>query len=70
MWYIPYKKLLWSLSDLDNQSENSADRGQILSISKVNSCSIEQGNGEICTVQPGLQQIYSKSDSLPGSLSC
>jgi len=37
-----------------------------LSILKVNSCSIDQGSGEIWTVQTDLQQIYSKSDSLLG----
>jgi len=35
-----------------------------LSILKVNSCSIDQDSGEICTAQTDLQQIYSKSDSL------
>ena len=53
-----------SLSDLGNQSENSAGRGQILSILQVNSCSIDQESGEIWTVQTDLQQIYSKSDRL------
>jgi len=53
-----------SLSDLENQSENSTGRGQILSILQVNSCSIDQESGEIWTVQTDLQQIYSKSDSL------
>jgi hypothetical protein len=36
-----------SLSDLGNQSENSAVRDQILPIFKVNSCSVDQGSGEI-----------------------
>ena len=36
-----------SLSDLDNRSENLTGRGQILSILKVNSCSIDRKNGEI-----------------------
>src|SRR6266571_333353 len=53
-----------SLSDLGNRSENSAGRGQILSILKVNSCSIDQESGEIWTVQTDLQQIYPKSDRL------
>jgi hypothetical protein len=34
-----------SLSDLGNRSENSAGRGQILTILKVNSCSIGQKSG-------------------------
>src|SRR5512140_3296691 len=53
-----------SLSDLGNRSENSVGRGQILSILKVNSCSIDQESGEIWTVQTDLQQIYSKPLSL------
>ena len=53
-----------SLSDLGNRSKNSAGRGQILSISKVNSCSIDQESGEIWTVQTDLQQIYPKTDRL------
>jgi hypothetical protein len=53
------------MSDLGNQSENSAGQGQILSILQVNSRSIDQESGEIWTVQTNLQQIYSKSDSLP-----
>ncbi|MGK2905226.1 MAG: hypothetical protein ACSLFH_02610, partial [Desulfuromonadales bacterium] len=36
-----------SLSDLGNPRENSAGRGQILSILKVNSRSIDQESGEI-----------------------
>jgi hypothetical protein len=36
-----------SLSDLENRSENSAGRGQILSILQVNSCSIDQESGEL-----------------------
>jgi hypothetical protein len=36
-----------SLSDLGNPSENLAERGQILSILKVNSRSIDQESGEI-----------------------
>jgi len=35
-----------------------------LSILPVNSCSIDQESGEICTDQTNLQQIYSKPDSL------
>ena len=35
-----------------------------MSILRVNSCSIDQELGEICTVQTDLQQIYSKSDRL------
>jgi hypothetical protein len=53
-----------SLSDLGNRSENSAGRGQILSILQGNSCSIAQKSGEIWTVQTDLQQIYPKSDRL------
>ena len=53
-----------SLSDLGNQSENSAGRGQILSILPVTSCSIDQESGEIWTDQTDLQQISSKPDSL------
>ena len=64
-----------SLSDLKNRSEvvqagkpqsgcsqNSAGRGQIL---PVNSCSIDQKSGEICTGQADLQPISFKSDRLP-----
>ena len=57
-----------SLSDLGNRSENSAGRGQILSILRVNSRSIDQESGEIWTVQTDLQQIYPKSDRLLGLL--
>jgi hypothetical protein len=55
-----------SLSDLGNRSENSAGRGQILSILQGNSCSIAQKSGGIWTVQMELQQIYPKSDRLLG----
>jgi hypothetical protein len=55
-----------SLSDLGNQSENSAGRGQVLSILQGNSCSIAQKSGETWTVQTDLQQIYPKSDRLLG----
>jgi len=53
-----------SLSDLGNRSENSAGRGQILSILQGNSCSIDQKSGGIWTVQTDLQPIYPKSDRL------
>jgi len=53
-----------SLSDLGNRRENSAGRGQILSILQGNSCSITQKSGEIWTDQADLQQIYPKSDRL------
>jgi hypothetical protein len=53
-----------SLSGLGNPCENSAERGQVLSILQVNSCSTDQESGEIWTVQTDLQQIYSKPDSL------
>ncbi len=53
-----------SLSDLKNRSENSAGRGQILSILQVNSRSIDQKSGEIWTGQPDLQPISFKSDRL------
>jgi len=58
-----------SLSDLKNRSENSAGRGQILTILQVNSHSIDQKIGEICTGQADLQPIYFKSDRLlaPGN---
>ena len=46
-----------SLSDLKNRSENSAGRGQILTVLQVNSRSIDQKSGEICTVQADLQPI-------------
>ena len=55
-----------SLSDLGSQSEKSAERGQILSVLQVNSCSINQESGGIWTVQTDLQLIYSKSDRLLG----
>jgi hypothetical protein len=54
-----------SLSDLKNRSENSAGRGQILSILQINSRSIDQKSGEICTGQTDLQPIPFKSDRLP-----
>jgi hypothetical protein len=38
-----------SLSGLKNRSENSAGRGQILTILQVNSRSIDPKSGEICT---------------------
>ena len=44
-----------SLSDLGNRGENSAGRGQILSILQVNSNSIDQESGEIWSVQTDLQ---------------
>ena len=53
-----------SLSDLKNRSENSAGRGQILTILQGNSRSIAQKIGEICTGQPDLQPISFKSDRL------
>jgi hypothetical protein len=53
-----------SLSDLKNRSENSADRGQILTISPGNSRSIAQESGEIWIDQADLQPIYFKSDRL------
>ncbi|MDP3669363.1 MAG: hypothetical protein Q8R69_06720, partial [Telluria sp.] len=52
------------LSDLKNRSENSAGRGQILSILQVNSHSIDQKSGEIWTGQADLQPISFKSDRL------
>jgi len=58
-----------SLSDLKNRSENSAGRGQILSILQVNSCSIDQKSGEIWTGQADLQPISFKSDRLLGRFS-
>ena len=54
------------LSGLGNRSENSAGRGQVLSIMPGNSCSITQKSDEIWTVQTDLQQIYPKSDRLLG----
>ena len=53
-----------SLPDLGNRSENSAGRGQILSILQVNRYSIDQENGKIWSVQTDLQQISPKSDRL------
>jgi hypothetical protein len=53
-----------SLSDLKNRSENLTGRGQILTILQVNSHSIDQKSGEICTGQANLQQISFKSDRL------
>jgi hypothetical protein len=53
-----------SLSDLKNRSENSAGRGQILTISPGNSRSIAQESGEIWIGQADLQPIYFKSDRL------
>ena len=53
-----------SLSDLKNRSENSAGRGQILTILQVNSHSIDQKSGEIWTGQADLQPISFKSDRL------
>jgi predicted RNA binding protein YcfA (HicA-like mRNA interferase family) len=68
-----------SLSDLKNRSvvglagkphsgcsQNSAGRGQILTISPGNSRSIAQESGEIWTGQADLQPIYFKSDRLLG----
>ncbi|TAJ80782.1 MAG: hypothetical protein EPO42_03685 [Gallionellaceae bacterium] len=70
-----------SLSDLKNRSEvvqagkprsgcsqNSAGRGQILSILQVNSHSIDQKSGEICTGQTDFQPISFKSDWLLDSV--
>ncbi len=51
---------------MKNRSENSAGRGQILSVLPVNSCSIDQKSGEICTGQADLQPISFKSDRLLG----
>ncbi len=53
-----------SLSDLKNRSENSAGRGQILQVLQVNSRSIDQKSGEICTGQTDLQPISFKSGRL------
>jgi hypothetical protein len=55
-----------SLSDLKNRSENSAGRGQISPVLQVNSRSIDQKSGEICTGQADLQPISFKSDRLLG----
>jgi hypothetical protein len=51
-----------SLSDLKSRSEKSAGRGRILTVLQVNSRSIDQENGEICTGQADLQPISFKSD--------
>jgi LDH2 family malate/lactate/ureidoglycolate dehydrogenase len=56
-----------SLSDLKNRSENSAGRGQILTILQGNSRSIAQKSGEIWTGQADLQPISFKSDRLLGA---
>jgi hypothetical protein len=53
-----------SLSDLKNRSKNLAERGQILPVLQVNSRSIDQKSGEICTVQANLQPISFNSDRL------
>jgi hydrogenase maturation protein HypF len=45
-------------------SQNSAGRGQILPVLPVNSCSIDQKSGEMCTGQADLQPISFKSDRL------
>jgi hypothetical protein len=50
---------------LKNRSENSAGRGQVLTILPVNSRSIDQESGKIWTGQADLQPISFKSDSLP-----
>jgi hypothetical protein len=68
-----------SLSGLKNRSEagqagkphsgcsqNSAGRGQILTVLQVNSRSIDQKSGEICTAQADLQPISFKPDRLLG----
>ena len=49
---------------MKNRSENSAGRGQILTILPVNSHSIDQKSGDICTGQADLQPISFKSDRL------
>jgi hypothetical protein len=49
---------------LKNRSENSAGRGQILTVLQGNSRSIAQESGEIWTGQTDLQPIYFKSDRL------
>ena len=59
-------KMTRSLSDLKNRSENTAGRGQILTILQVNNYSIDQKSGEIWTGQADLQPISFKSDRLPG----
>jgi hypothetical protein len=45
-------------------SQNSAGRGQILSLLQVNSHSIDQKSGKIWTGQADLQPISFKSDRL------
>jgi hypothetical protein len=57
-----WKNVPRSLSDLGNRNENTAGRGQILSILQDNSCSIDQKSGEIWTVQTNLQRIYPKPE--------
>jgi len=47
---------------LKNRSENSAGRGQILTILQGNSRSIAQKSGEIWTGQADLQPISFTSD--------
>ena len=49
---------------MKNRSEKSAGRGRILTVLQVNSRSIDQENGEICTGQADLQPISFKSDRL------
>ncbi len=49
---------------MKNRSENSAGRGQILSILQVNSRSIDQKSAKIWTGQADLQPISFKSDRL------
>ncbi len=51
---------------MKNRSENSAGRGQILTVLPVNSHSIDQKSGEIWTGQTDLQPISFKSDGLLG----
>ena len=51
---------------MKNRSENSAGRGQILTILQVNSHSIDQKSGEIWTAQADSQPISFKSDRLLG----
>jgi paraquat-inducible protein A len=61
-------RLIWdplgACQDLGNRRENSAERGQILSILQVNSQSIDQESGKIWTAQTDLPQIPPK----PGRL--
>ncbi|MHB8166608.1 MAG: ATP-binding protein, partial [Sulfuricella sp.] len=49
-----------------DRGENSAGRGQILPVLQVNSHSIDQKSGEICTAQADLQPIHHESDRLLG----